>query len=305
MLVDAVKRFNSVTFPQTVGEISAEAEHSRQARKQVLPFKHRTRYSDITHDTAYQVAAACCAARCRDDKIVPVGRKIGFTNKNIWPDYNIDASIWSYVYSDTVSIVRTGQTVDISRSRGLEPRIEPEIVFGIKKTPSTGMSEEELLECIQWVAHGFEVVHSIYPSWRFTATDTIIGFGLHGQLLIGERHELSSTVADGGLTAWTTKLQDLHVDLLCNGKTVDSGRGINVLGSPLRALQHLVELLDKQTLHPRLQPGEVVTTGTLTQALPISHGDRWQTKIGGIGLSDLDITFGLTAPALGITASKL
>lgn len=302
MLASTVQKFTSVSFPQKVTEIAIEADRSRQTKKQVAPFKPRRLYADITHDDAYQVAAVCCAARCRDGTTLPVGRKIGFTNKGIWPEYNIDASIWSYVYSDTVSSLKIKGTIDLSRSRGLEPRIEPEIVFGIKKTPRAGMSEEELLDCIQWIAHGFEVVHSIYPSWRFTATDTIIGFGLHGQLLIGDRHELPSTAAADG---WTTKLQDFQVNLLCNGKIVDSGKGINVLGSPLKALQHLVELLEKQTLHPQLQPGEVVTTGTLTQALPVSDGDRWQTKLSGIGLSDLDVTFDFTGSSARSTTSKL
>ena len=32
----------------------------------------------------------------------PVGRKIGFTNRTIWPQYNVYAPIWGYMYDKTV-----------------------------------------------------------------------------------------------------------------------------------------------------------------------------------------------------------
>jgi 2-oxo-3-hexenedioate decarboxylase len=46
-----------------------------------------------------------------------------------------------------------------------EPRIEPEIVFKLAGAPSLGMGEEALLGSIDWVAHGFEIVQSIFPGW--------------------------------------------------------------------------------------------------------------------------------------------
>ena len=41
-----------------------------------------------------------------------------------------------------------------------EPRIEPEIVFRLAVAPVAGMDERALLESVDWVAHGFEVVQS-------------------------------------------------------------------------------------------------------------------------------------------------
>lgn len=58
----------------------------------------------------------------------------------------------------------------------VEARIEPEIAFGLRAAPEPGMDERALLDCVAWVAHGFEIVQSLYPGWRFTAADTVAAF---------------------------------------------------------------------------------------------------------------------------------
>ena len=69
------------------------------------------------------------------------------------------------------------------------------------------------------------------------------------------------------------------------------GRGTNVLGSPLIALAHLVTVLSKQPESPPLQPGEIVTTGTITTVQAIQAGESWQTELHGIALPDLTVEF--------------
>jgi 2-oxo-3-hexenedioate decarboxylase len=43
-----------------------------------------------------------------------------------------------------------------------EPNIEPEIMFGFIAGPSRGMNDAALVSCVAWVAHGFEIVQSIF-----------------------------------------------------------------------------------------------------------------------------------------------
>jgi 2-oxo-3-hexenedioate decarboxylase len=69
-----------------------------------------------------------------------------------------------------------------------EPRIEPEIVLHLASTPRADMSEHELIGCVDWVAHGFEIVHSIFPGWTFAAADAVAAYGVHSALLLGDRH---------------------------------------------------------------------------------------------------------------------
>jgi 2-oxo-3-hexenedioate decarboxylase len=167
-----------------------------------------------------------------------------------------------------------------------EPRIEPEIVFGIAHAPEPGMDEAALLACIDWVAHGFEIVQSIFPGWRFAAADTVAGFGLHGALLVGPRHRLPVDRSD-----WLRMLLGFAIDLERDGAAVDHGYALNVLGGPLSALLHLVELLARDTDNPPLRPGEIVTTGTLTRAFPVGPGETWSTRFTGLPIDGIRVRF--------------
>jgi 2-oxo-3-hexenedioate decarboxylase len=64
-----------------------------------------------------------------------------------------------------------------------------------------------------------------------------------------------------------------------------------VLGSPLLALAHLVGVLAKQPSAAALAPGEVITTGVLTDAHPVSPGETWKTSLRGVPLAGLTVTF--------------
>jgi 2-keto-4-pentenoate hydratase len=70
------------------------------------------------------------------------------------------------------------------------------------------------------------------------------------------------------------------------------GGGSLVLDSPLRALRHLVELLAADPHNPPLRAGEVISTGTLTLAMPVKPGERWTTTVVGIPLEEITIRFG-------------
>jgi 2-oxo-3-hexenedioate decarboxylase len=167
-----------------------------------------------------------------------------------------------------------------------EPHIEPEIMFGMKATPTPGMSDAALLNCIQWISLGYEIVQSIFPGWRFTATDTIVANGLHGAVVIGKRHPI-----DVRKTEWLRELATFQVELHCDGRLSQRGSAALVLESPFLALRHLVELLANDPHNEALRAGEIVSTGTLTLAMPVSAGEIWTTKVSGIPLEEIALQF--------------
>jgi 2-oxo-3-hexenedioate decarboxylase len=95
-----------------------------------------------------------------------------------------------------------------------EPRIEPEIMFGLGKAPSPNMDQPALLDCIDWIALGYEIVQSIYPGWQFAASDTIAANAPHGALLVGNRHAIAPRKE-----AWQHELANFSVELYCNEKS--------------------------------------------------------------------------------------
>ncbi len=252
-------------------------------RRQIAPLSSREPAFDLA--SAYKVTAAVRRMReGRGERVV--GRKIGFTNTTIWSEYNVHAPIWGYVYDTTMHRLAEPR-VPFDLSALVEPRIEPEIVFGLARTPDRGMDERALLSCVAWVGHGFELVQSLFPGWRFAAADTVAAFGLHGALLLGRTEAISVANAD----AWLAALATFEIVLRRDGVEADHGRATNVLGGgPLAALRHLVDLLGQDPESPPLIPGDIITTGTLTRALPIAPGETWSTTLLGLPLPGVSLT---------------
>ena len=264
-----------------IAAIAAEIFTTLGTARQIAPFTSRP--AALSIDDAYRVSAALHAMRqARGEK--PLGRKIGFTNRTIWHEYGVYGPIWGYVYDSTVHDLAAGTALPLAGFA--EPRVEPEIVFGLSAAPDADMDETALLSCLQWIAHGFEIVQSIYPRWKFAAADTVAANGVHGALLIGTRHSIGPRAEE-----WQTKLSRFDIDLSCDGRPIDRGNAANVLGGPLAALRHLVGLLAHDRIHPPLAAGEIVTTGTLTRAMPIRPGETWSTSLHGVPLDGAQLRF--------------
>jgi len=237
------------------------------------------RYPGFRLTEAYEVAAEI-AARRRDRGETPVGRKIGFTNRSVWQNHGISGPIWGYLYDSTVRDL-DGPASSFSLDRLPEPRIEPEMVLHLSHTPQPGMDEAALARCVDWAAHGFEIVFSPFPGWQFSAADAAAAFGVHAALLLGERHSFGNDTLRA--------LSSFDVELSSNRGARVQGRAANVLGGPLSALKFLVEELARLPNCEPLHAGEIVTTGTLTEAMAASAGEVWTTRPSGIEMQGIQI----------------
>jgi 2-keto-4-pentenoate hydratase len=263
--------------------IATEVLAALGSGSQIEPFSFRP--GGLSLEEAYQVTEALRRRRiARGER--PVGRKIGFTNRNIWAEYGVYQPIWGEVFDTSLREADPDALVSVSHLP--EPRIEPEIVFGLAGDLKPGLTLSEILGRMAWVAHGFEIVQSIYPGWRFAAADCVADGGLHGALLLGHRKMIEEAEREALLAA----LSSFSITLSCDGEIAGTGRGANVLDGPVHALAHLVEVLARDPVNPPLRAGEIVTTGTLTRAFPILPGQRWSTELDGIDLPGLSVCFG-------------
>lgn len=225
---------------------------------------------------AYRHALAVRALRiARGEQ--PMGYKIGFTNRAIWQRYQVFAPIWGPVWAHTVQ--HCDGTGRIALARLCQPRIEPELVFGIAATPPADASLDELTASLAWVAPGFEIVQSHRPDWKFTAAETIADSALHARLLIGRPMPIAELGNDAQALDRCLAASGLTLEL--DGQVVDRGQGSQVLDSPLRALHHFLGELRHCPGAPDLRPGEVVTTGTWTDAWPVQAGQAWRATFSG------------------------
>lgn len=257
-----------------------QAQDSAQAL--ALP---TAQHADFSVDDGYAVLQHVQQARIAHGA-TRVGRKIGFTNANMWARYQVHQPIWGPMYQHTVCTAGSSFSL-----RGLmAPKIEPEIVLHFHRAPPPGADAAAVLACIDWVAQGFEIVQCHYADWQFTAADAIADGSLHGALLVGQPVPVS-TLGFDVLAA----LRDIRLDLHGDAVLIDSGTGVNALGNPLMAAAHLVQLLVEQEarglLGAALQAGETVTTGTVTAAFDVRPGQTWSTAVHGMALPELTVAF--------------
>lgn len=240
--------------------------------------------------TAYRAGHALRRLReARGERVV--GHKAGFTNKALWPAFGVDAPIFAPIYDTTAA------TTDrpVSAGRLLEPRIEPEIVLRIASLPKVGMDDAALMGCISHVAHGFEIVQSPFPGWHFAVPDLIVAAGLHAAL----RHGPFVEVRPEDHADWIVGFRTGRVKLLCNGHEVAQGSPRNVLDAgPLSVLACMAALMADQGAIGPLCPGEIISTGTMTDAFPVTPGETWQTAVQGLPLEGLSLTIAATFDTL-------
>ena len=257
-----------------IDQIAAEIHRAIMNREQITPFTDRD--IPLSSTDAYKISAKLCELRTWQVN----GRKIGFTNRSIWPIYGVDQPMWGSMSKNSISYAKNGSS-SIKLSDYCEPRIEPEIVVCFASTPPLRATEEQIANSIAWVAPGFEIVDSIYPGWKFNIPDTIAAGGLHGQLVVGEKVKNTNDLR--------AKLIDQKVTLCCDNKVVEEGSGGNVLDGPISALKHLLDGISAEPSEISVKAGDIVTTGTLTDAKPLRVGQTWNGKYSGIISSSLSV----------------
>ena len=237
-------------------------------------------------DEGYRVAAEITRMRrARGERTV--GRKIGFTNRNIWAEYGATAPIWAHVYDRTL-VRAEGDGATVSLLGSARPRLEPEIAFRLARPLEAGVADpSRILERVEWIAASFEIVDCHFAGWRFHSADSVADFALHWRLVVGTPH----VVRAGEIADLAVQLRDCRVSLRRGDALVDRGVGANALGHPAAALAHLADVLARQPQLAPLDAGEVITTGTLTAAMPIAPGETWSSEYAGLPVAGLTVRF--------------
>ena len=268
--------------PFDLDALALEMKAAQDSVRQIETFTSRLTTFDLA--AAYEVAHRIHRARIAEGAQA-VGRKIGFTNPDMWTRYHVNEPIWAHVY-DTTVVQLQGTQAACSLGQFAEPMIEPEIVLHFRKGVPAGAAVADVMDAVDWVAHGFEIVQSHFPGWKFRAPDTVADGSLHARLFVGPPQPLPR-LGDDPMAA----LASFSLGLSRDGRPIATGIGANVLGSPLAAIAHLASVLARQPHGEPMRPGEIVTTGTITAAQSVRPGEVWRSEIQGIALPGLEIAF--------------
>ena len=265
---------------------TALAEELKQAyaTRQMLSAPLSAREPGLDLPTAYAIEAELTKQR-RAEGHTTVGRKVGFANKAMWRVLKLDTLVWAHMYDDTV--VHAGRLASLAIGRMCAPKIEPEIVFKLR-TPIdiSNLEPAAVLGSVEWLALGFEIVDSVFPDWKFQPTDFVAAYGLHAGLVVGEHRPVDAASIPG----LVDQLAQFRLRLSKNGEVVAEGAGKNSLRSPALCLGELASAIAKRPGEDPLLGGELVSSGSLTDAQSIAPGETWTAVVDGIDLSEITLT---------------
>ena len=222
-------------------------------------------------DAAYAVERELSRRQQAEGHAV-VGRKVGYANKAVWRALKLETLVWAGMYNDTVHFRPQNETT-LSAAPFVAPKIEPEIVVRLKSAPAPGLTEPvAVLEAVEWIALGFEIIDCVYQDWKFQPADFVAFYGLHAALIVGAPMAVDAASAP----ALAEALASFKVQLLRNGEPAEQGGGRNSLRSPALCVAELAA-------------GELISTGTLTESRLIAPGEVWSATVEGLALPALTL----------------
>ena len=187
-----------------------------------------------------------------------VGHKVGLTSVQVQKQLGVNQPDFGHLFDDMFHL--SGEEIPVGTY--LQPRVEPEIAFVLKKDlVGPGLTIADALGAIDYVVASLEIVGSRIADWKIKLADTVADNASSGGVVLGTRPIKIDAV----------DLRTLGAVLYKNGKIVHSGAGAAVLGSPISSLVWLANTLGR--LGTPLEAGSVVLPGAITPMVAAEPGD--------------------------------
>lgn len=250
----------------------------------VVPVPPSVRHQDFDLNEAYAVEAEFSRLR-KESGRQTAGLKVGYANKGMWRLLKLETLVWAHMYDDTVHYA-SENTARLALPYIRSPKIEPEIVFRLKQPiPTAGHDAATVLENVDWLAIGFEIIDCAYPDWHFSPADFVAAFGLHLGLVVGQPLRVES----GMIPALVSGLGSFKARVAKDGQLIEEGSGRNSLRSPALCLSELAGAVLRQPPPMTLSGGQLISTGTLTTGHSITRGETWMVEVEGLPLTNLNL----------------
>jgi 2-keto-4-pentenoate hydratase len=218
-------------------------------------------------DDAYLIQQELVAMLLADgDRII--GYKAGLTSEPMQQMFGINSPDYGPVLASTV--VANGGTLPMETF--IAPQAEAEIVFRLRsQLAGPGVTPEQARSAIGEAMAGIEIVDSRIDGWRIKPADTIADLASNGAMTVG-----NSIVLPPGVDPRLIGCVLSH-----NGSTVATGVGAVALGNPVTVVAWLANTLGKHGT--TLEAGQLIMTGALHAAIPISPGDEFIAEFDRLG----------------------
>ncbi len=224
-------------------------------------------WPELDVDTAYAIQdEALRQRRARGETLI--GVKLGLTSRAKQQRMGIAAPLLAWL-TDAM-VLPSGAPVP--HDELIHPRAEPELVFVLgRRLAGPGVTAATALAAVDRVYGGIEVIDSRYADYRFTLPDAVADNGSSAYFSVGPV----------GVPPASLDLSLEAALLEVDGQIVDTATGAAVQGHPAEALALAANTLAARGL--ALEPGWLVLTGGMTDAVPLRPGSRLAAHFSHLG----------------------
>ena len=237
-----------------------------EIREPIAPLSESEGLEDV--DRAYEIQTLWSEMRIgRGERII--GRKIGLTSFAMQEQLGVSEPDYGSLWDSRYFPAQGGRT-EMPAESFLQPFLEGELAFLIGR-PLAGpnVTLQEALAATDALAVAVEVVDSRIEDWNIKLPDTIADNASYGAFTTGP---------------WSRSLREVDlrtVGMLINqsGSRVAEGMGSASLGHPAEAVAWLANKLS--SFGTTLEPGDIVLSGSLGNAVPVHRGDVFVLEAHG------------------------
>ncbi len=194
-----------------------------------------------------------------------VGMKMGFTSRAKMVQMGVSDMIWGRLTSKML-VEDGGQ---ISLSKYVHPRVEPEVAYLLKAQLAGPVSPAQAVAAVEGVAPAIEIIDSRYDQFKFTVEDVVAD------------NASSSGFVVGPWSKPDIDLSNLGMILEFDGRPVQIGSTAAILGNPARSLAAASRMVAEHG--ERLEAGWIVMAGGATEAVALSEGVAVRNSIEKLG----------------------
>lgn len=197
-----------------------------------------------------------------------VGKKIGLTSLAMQKLLGVDQPDYGHLLDSMV--VENGG--DISFQRVMQPKVEAEIAFVLKKDlAGPKVTVLDVLQATDYVLPALEIVDSRVADWKIKLPDTIADNASSGLYVLGGKPVAPDQI----------DLALVGMVLNKNGEIMNTGVGAAALGHPANCVAWLANKLAEFGI--TLKAGEVILSGALSAAVNAEPGDHFRARLGHLG----------------------
>lgn len=255
--------------------LSIFAQRLDAAAQTVTPIPMLSLEQTLTPAEGYAIQRELITLReARGDRVV--GHKAGLTSRAKMKQVGVDEPLRG-VLTAQLALEDGGA---LSRAAHIHPRVEPELAFILSRDLSGPVSPVEAMGAVGAVCVALEVLDSRYKDFTFTLPDVVADNTSAARFVLGSERFSPEALPP---------LDNLGVVLSKNGAPVQIASTAAVLGHPARALAALANMLHAAG-SAGLSEGDIILTGGITAAVPMSAGDHFELEIEAAGRVSVSVT---------------